>query len=250
MTKERISAVLAAVARGRMSPEKALTALAELPFEDIGVAALDHHRTLRTSQPEVVYGKSKSAAEITAIARAMLRKKGNILITRIDAAKAKRVLPLSRTLRYNERAECVIGEFSPVKKRGLVAVVSAGTSDMHVVEEACETLNLFGSTVLRVVDVGVAGIHRLFHRLPEIRKANVVVAVAGMEGALASVIGGLVSAPVIAVPTSVGYGANFGGISALLSMINSCSPNVLTVNIDNGFAAGYAANLMNRRMSN
>ncbi|MEK6796412.1 MAG: nickel pincer cofactor biosynthesis protein LarB [Spirochaetota bacterium] len=249
MTKERLSVLLTKVSRGKLSIEKAIRELADMPFEDIGIASLDHHRALRLSQPEVVYGKSKSVSEICAIARAIVRKKNNLLITRIDAAKAKRVLSIDKKLRYNERAECIVGEFAPVKKHGLVAVVSAGTSDMHVVEEAYETLSMLGNNAVKVIDVGVAGIHRLFHRLPEIRKANVVIAVAGMEGALASVIGGLVAAPVIAVPTSVGYGANFGGVSALLSMLNSCSPNVVTVNIDNGFAAAYAASLMNRRMT-
>ncbi|MBI4976367.1 MAG: nickel pincer cofactor biosynthesis protein LarB [Spirochaetes bacterium] len=249
MTPERLRALLDEVARGKATPQKAYDIIKDIPFEDIGIANLDHHRVLRTSQPEVIYGKSKTIDELTRIAKAIIAKMNNLLITRIDKTKARVLLKLSKKLRYNERGEIIVGVFEPVTKAGHVAVVSAGTSDRYVVEEAAETLAILGNNCSVVVDVGVAGIHRLFARIDAIRKANVVIVVAGMEGALASVIGGLVSVPVIAVPTSVGYGSNFGGLSALLGMLNSCSPNVTVVNIDNGFAAAYSASIINRRIA-
>jgi hypothetical protein len=249
MDIEKIRQLLIRIQEGSTSPAQALETLKDLPYQDIGVAVIDHHRTLRSGQPEVVFGKDKSIDELCAIANAIIEKQANLLITKITAEQAAAILPLHRALRHNERAGLIVGEFAPQEHIGLVAVVSAGTSDLPVVEEAAETLELLGNRVERVVDVGVAGIHRLFGKLDIIRKANVVIVAAGMEGALASVVGGLTGSNVIAVPTSVGYGASFGGLAALLGMLNSCSPNVSVVNIDNGFAAGFNASIINRAIA-
>lgn len=250
MNEERIRALLGDVASGDVSPDDAYARLKDIPFEDIGIAKIDHHREMRTSQPEVVYGKDKTAEEIVAISRAILARENNLLVTKISKEKAESVLPLHNALCYNERGNILVGALSPQPGRGKVAVVSAGTSDRHIVEEAYETLTLLGNNAETFVDVGVAGIHRLFSRIEEIKRANVVIVVAGMEGALASVVGGLTGGVnVIAVPTSVGYGASFQGLSALLAMLNSCSPNVSVVNIDNGFGAAFYASLINRRLT-
>ena len=227
---------------------------------DLGYATLDLERKERTGASEVIYGQSKNSAQIAGILQGFLgHGEQNVLITRIDPEKAEEVQKLLKEanadsckaleyvkFRYFPDARiAVMGDNAPVSGLGPIAVVTGGTSDLPVAEEAARTAKFLGNEVIRVYDVGVAGIHRLFERLDDIRSAKVVIAIAGMEGALASVVGGLVSAPVIAVPTSVGYGASFGGISALLSMLNSCASGVSVVNIDNGFGAGYQASMIN-----
>lgn len=219
--------------------------------DDIGFAQIDVDRERRTGFPEVIFGENKTAEQIVAIFRRLTEHSDRVLATRIDAAKAEAVLQAVPGATYHTVARALTWFRKPILKvhDGYVAVVCAGTSDLPVAEEAAITIECMGSHVERVYDVGVAGIHRLFRRLPVIREANVIVVVAGMEGALASVVGGLVAKPVIAVPTSVGYGTSFHGVSALLTMLNSCATGVTVVNIDNGFGAGYSAGLINKNMS-
>ena len=237
---------LRAVQAGTMTPEAALGLFAQAPYEDIGYAKIDHHRGLRNGSGEVIYGAGKTAEQIAGIVERMLAAGGeNILITRMDGEKAAFVAK-SAPLFYDELSH--VGIANKVEKPlvGSVVVASGGTSDLPVCEEAALTAECLGSRVTRLYDVGVAGLHRLLSHMDQLQSARVVVAVAGMEGALASVIGGLVDCPVIAVPTSVGYGANFGGLSALLSMLNSCASGISVVNIDNGFGAGFLANRINQ----
>ena len=246
MDRERMLEALRDVQAGRMAPEAALKLLAQAPYEDIGYAKIDHHRGLRNGTGEVIYGAGKTAEQIVAIASHMVAAGGeNILITRMDGDKAARV-EKAVPLLYDPLAR--VGVVKRVERTlvGSVVVASGGTSDLPVCEEAALTAETLGSRVTRLYDVGVAGLHRLLSHLDELQSARAVVAVAGMEGALASVVGGLVDCPVIAVPTSVGYGASFGGLSALLSMLNACASGISVVNIDNGFGAGYLANRINR----
>jgi len=248
MDPERLRTLLQEVRIGATTPEDALTVLKSLPFDDLGFAKVDHHRHLRTGLPEVVYGEGKSADQIVQIATAILARGQNALVTRIDAAKAAVLCAAFPQARHHEAARVVavvIAEPQPVG-RGTIALVAAGTSDIGVAEEAGITAELMGNRVSRLYDVGVAGIHRLFAHRSSIDAASVVIVVAGMEGALPSVVAGLIDKPVIAVPTSVGYGASFGGLAALLGMLNSCAAGVTVVNIDNGFGAGVAAGLINR----
>jgi hypothetical protein len=248
MDPKRLRDLLDGVRRGETSVEDAVEALAKLPFADIGGAVVDHHRAIRTGFPEVILGEPKSAAQIVAIAEELAKTGGNVLVTRVDAAKAAAVIAALPAMRYAEEARCLVLEQQEIEKRGAgpVAIVTAGTADAQVAEEAALVARLAGNEVIRISDVGVAGVHRLLHRLDDLRRATAIVAVAGMEGALPSVIAGLVAAPVIAVPTSVGYGASFKGVAALLGMLSSCAAGVTVVNIDNGFGAGYAASLVNR----
>lgn len=246
MDRERMLEALRDVQAGRMAPEAALKLLAQAPYEDIGYAKIDHHRNLRNGAGEVIYGAGKTAEQIAAIAARMVAAGGeNILVTRLDGGKAEQVAN-AVPLFYDPQAR--VGVVKRVHRPlvGSVVVASGGTSDLPVCEEAALTAETLGSRVTRLYDVGVAGLHRLLSHMDELQSARAVVAVAGMEGALASVVGGLVSCPVIAVPTSVGYGASFGGLSALLSMLNACASGVSVVNIDNGFGAGYLANRINR----
>jgi len=248
MTNVAIQLLLEQVAAGDTSPAQALDKLRDLPFEDLGFAKVDHHRSLRQGFPEVIYCAGKTPEQVGHIAQSMFDHGSTVLATRADEAcfEAIRAAANEEPV-YNRAARTVLvqrGELPATM--GSIAVVSAGTSDQAVAEEAAETAAAFGNEVDRIYDVGVAGIHRLFARMEQIRKARVVIVVAGMEGALASVVGGLVNRPVIAVPTSVGYGASFGGLSALLTMLNSCASGVAVVNIDNGFGAGYLAGTMNR----
>ena len=246
MDREQILDALRAVRAGEMTPEAALGLFAQAPYEDIGYAKIDHHRGLRNGSGEVIYGAGKTAGQIAGIVERMLAAGGeNILITRMDADKAAAVAQ-AVPLFYD--ALSLVGIANRVEKplAGSVVVASGGTSDLPVCEEAALTAEALGSRVTRLYDVGVAGLHRLLSHVEQLQSARVVVAVAGMEGALASVIGGLVDCPVIAVPTSVGYGANFGGLSALLSMLNACATGISVVNIDNGFGAGFLANRINR----
>jgi pyridinium-3,5-biscarboxylic acid mononucleotide synthase len=223
----------------------------EAGIGDLGFAQLDLEREKRTGFPEVIFGEGKSAEQLEAIFRRLTEHGDRVLATRVDAAKAEHVVARVEGVSYHAEARALTWFKRPMLKvhDGYVAVVCAGTSDMPVAEEAALTVECMGSHVERIYDVGVAGIHRLFRRLELIRGANAIVVVAGMEGALASVIGGLVSKPIVAVPTSIGYGANLGGIAALLSMLNACAPGISVVNIDNGFGAGYYAGLINKNMS-
>lgn len=241
-----LSVILKAVKSGEMDVSDAEKQLRAMPYENLGFACVDHDRQLRSGFPEVIFCERKTPDEAAIIAQTLANKEENVLATRADVSHYNAIHALLPDAVYNERAKIVTLTVQPPRALGSVAVCTAGTADISVAEEAAITAEAFGCTVERIYDVGVAGIHRLFDRLPQIKKANVIIAVAGMEGALASVIGGLVSHPVIAVPTSVGYGANFGGLSALLTMLNSCSSGIGVVNIDNGFGAGCLAAQINR----
>jgi NCAIR mutase (PurE)-related protein len=222
--------------------------LKTLPFEDIGEAMIDHHRPLRKGFPEVIFGEGKDAEQVITIMERMAEAQENILVTRIEEKKAKAVLQRFPQATYHRRARAItvrIGE-GEERGKGIILVISAGTSDIPVAEEAAVTARIMGNEVETLYDVGVSGIHRLLNYREKLLEANVLIVVAGMEGALPSVVGGLVARPVIAVPTSVGYGTSFGGLAPLLAMLNSCASNVAVVNIDNGFGAGYVACLINR----
>jgi NCAIR mutase (PurE)-related protein len=231
---------------GGVSRDKVLVAFQAAPMADLGFARVDTHRALRKGFPEVIFGAGKTPAQVVQIAAKLLEGEERILITRITSEHARALRKKFKRAVHHETARCVTIEKQPLRKRpGTIAVICAGTSDLPVFEEAAVTAEIMGNHVERLSDVGVAGLHRLLGRLELIQSANVVVVVAGMEGALPSVVAGLVSRPVIAVPTSVGYGASFGGLAALLGMLNSCGTGVTVVNIDNGFGAGYAASQMN-----
>jgi NCAIR mutase (PurE)-related proteins len=252
-----IEQLLAKLQAGEAGIEETIRELHEIwktgsfGVEDLGFAQLDTARQPRTGFPEVIFGDGKSAEQIIEIFRRLMRHADRVLATRISEDKAALVLEAIPQVAYHPKARALTWFQKPIFHiaGGYIAVVSAGTSDEAVAEEAALTAECMGNHVERVYDVGVAGIHRLFRQLDKIRRANVIVVVAGMEGALASVVGGLVAKPVIAVPTSVGYGAHFQGLAPLLSMLNSCAPGVTVVNIDNGFGAGYAAGLINRNMT-
>jgi len=246
MANENILNVLQEVQSGALTPEQALLRLKLAPFEDLGYAKVDYHRAVRQGVPEVIYGQSKTPEQIAGILGSM-EKRGcvNILVTRIGRDTAD-YLAERFPLRYEPLAKLAVALPETVRGRGSIVVATGGTSDMGVAEEAAVTAETLGNTVTRLYDVGVAGLHRLLSNLEPLMSARVVIAVAGMEGALASVVGGLVDCPVIAVPTSVGYGASFGGMSALLSMLNSCASGVSVVNIDNGFGAGFLASRINQ----
>ena len=244
--KHDILSVLQAVQSGALTPEEALLHLKLAPYEDLGYAKVDCHRAVRQGVPEVIYGQSKTPEQIAGILEAM-EKRGcaNILVTRIPQETAG-FLAERFPLRYEPLAKLAVALPEAVEGRGSIVIATGGTSDRGVAEEAAITAEVLGNRVTRLYDVGVAGLHRLLNNLEPLMTARVVIAVAGMEGALASVVGGLVDCPVIAVPTSVGYGASFGGISALLSMLNSCASGVSVVNIDNGFGAGFLASRINQ----
>jgi NCAIR mutase (PurE)-related protein len=242
-----IETLLRQVADGKLSPEDAVVRLKALPYEDLGFAKVDHHRALRRGFAEVVYGPGKSVEQIVAIVDRLVERGQNVLVTRTTREVHGRVAERHAAARFHEAARCLTLALRPPQAlRGRVAVVCAGTSDVPVAEEAAVTGEFLGGAVDRVFDVGVAGLHRLLDQAERLRQASVVIVVAGMEGALPSVVGGLVAAPVIAVPTSIGYGASFGGLAALLAMLNSCASGVAVVNIDNGFGAGYLAGLILR----
>jgi hypothetical protein len=248
MQDHRLRTMLEQLREGTVSVEQAMEQLSHLPFEELDCATIDHHRQLRQGFPEVVFGAGKSTGQIERIVTALVRQGGNILVTRLDADKGETVHRAFPDSTYHADARILAIEQQPVEKRGrgTVLVISAGTSDFPVASEALVTARMLGNDVEHLCDVGVAGIHRLLARQEQILSASVLIVVAGMEGALPSVVGGLVRRPVIAVPTSVGYGASFGGIAALLAMLNSCAAGVTVVNIDNGFGAAYAATLINR----
>lgn len=231
---------------GGVSRDEVLRAFQAAPIVDLGFAKLDTHRGLRRGFPEVVFGLGKTPAQLVRIADALFKQHQRVLITRVSAEQARVVKRKFKRAVYHEPARCITIEARPLPKRkGMIAIVSAGTGDLPVAEEAAVTAEFMGNKVERVHDVGVAGLHRLLGHLEVIQRANVIIVVAGMEGALPSVVAGLVDRPVIAVPTSIGYGASFGGVAALLAMLNSCSGGVTVVNIDNGFGAAYAASLIN-----
>ncbi len=246
MNQEEIEEILENYKQGILDKERAVELFKEMPFTDLGFAMIDHHRELRVGYPEVIYGAGKTVSQVKAIMELMISKRSNVLATRVTKEMYEAVKELHPNLIYNEMGRVItIKVKETTETESTIAIVAAGTSDLSVVEEAKETALILGNKVTVITDVGVAGIHRLFARLEEIRKAKVIIVIAGMEGALASVIGGLVDKPIIAVPTSVGYGANFNGLSALLAMLNSCASGVSVVNIDNGFGAAYNASLIN-----
>ena len=248
MNPQQILELLEQVRQGTLTPDQGLERLKHLPFEDLGFARVDHHRTLRQGFPEVIFAPGKKPEQVVAIVKSLLRQKSNILITRSDIGTYNKVRRVAAKAQFHDSAKAItIVRDSNVYGEGKIYVVCAGTSDIPVAEEAVLTARLMGSTVETAYDVGVAGIHRLLNIRESLTQASVVVVVAGMEGALASVVGGLLSVPVIAVPTSIGYGSSFGGLSSLLAMLNSCASNVVVVNIDNGFGAGYVASLINRK---
>jgi NCAIR mutase (PurE)-related protein len=247
MDRVRIEALLNGVREGRTEVSEALERLKDLPFEDLGFAKLDHHRALRTGMPEVIFAAGKTEAQVAMIFARMAKAGGNVLATRATADMFRAVRNLEPRAEYHETARAITLTQTPltVLGKGTIGVICAGTSDLPVAEEAVVTARLMGNTVELIADVGVAGIHRLLAQKDSLQSARVLIVCAGMEGALPTVVGGLVNAPVLAVPTSVGYGASFGGVAALLGMLNTCSPNVSVVNIDNGFGAACIASLIN-----
>ena len=247
MTEGTIRELLEGVRSKRLDVDQALSKLRHLPFEDLDFAKIDHHRGLRQGNPEVVLGAGKTPQQVAAIVKRMLAVSPNILVTRASAAMWKLVRKLSKAAEFHELSGAItIHRDKTMLGKGRIVIVSAGTSDIPVAEEAAVTAKIMGNEVAHLYDVGVAGIHRLMSNRDALTGARVVIVAAGMEGALPSVVGGLVSVPVIAVPTSVGYGASFNGLAALLGMLNSCASNVTVVNIDNGFGAGFVASLINR----
>jgi pyridinium-3,5-biscarboxylic acid mononucleotide synthase len=249
MDQHDVERLLDAVRAGRVPVKRALERLRHLPFEDLGFAKIDHHRGLRQGFSEVVYARGKTPKQVTLIVRRMLRPTAeyNILITRANAQVFRSVRRLTRQARYHTLSGTItIQRNSQIKGKGLILVITAGTSDIPVAEEAAVTASIMGNRVEQLYDVGVAGMHRLLDHREKLMSARVIICVAGMEGALPSVVAGLVGVPVIAVPTNTGYGASFGGLAALLGMLNSCAANVCVVNIDNGFGAGCVANAINR----
>jgi len=247
MTGKEIEKLLLEIRNGEKSVEEGFEILKSFPYTDLGFAKIDHHRELRTGYPEIIYCAGKSIPQVTGIFRIMAESENNVIGTRATPEMFNAVKEIIPDVKYYSDARIIsLSKKDPELPSTSVAVITAGTSDIPVAEEAAVTAELLGNRVVRIYDTGVAGIHRLVDKLPEIRKCRVIIVVAGMEGALASVVGGLVDIPVIAVPTSVGYGASFGGISALLAMLTSCSSGVTVVNIDNGFGAGFSASMINR----
>ncbi len=246
MNRLQIESLLKEVSEGRTGVGDALERLKDLPFEDLGFAKLDHHRALRTGMPEVIFAAGKTTAQVAAIFARMANAGGNVLATRASREAFKAVAAVAPAAVFHEAARAITLTQAPVTPgKGTVAVVCAGTSDLPVAEEAAVTARLMGNTVELIADVGVAGIHRLLAQKQSLQTARVLIVCAGMEGALPTVVAGLVNAPVLAVPTSIGYGASFGGVAALLGMLNTCAPNVSVVNIDNGFGAACIASLIN-----
>jgi len=247
MDQDSLRALLDQVRAGTVQVDAALDRLRHMPFEDLGFAKVDHHRALRHGMPEVVFGKGKTPDQVSEIVAALLANAANVLVTRTVPEVAERLRNEHSEAEYFPASGAVrVWRDRTIRGKGTIAVVCAGTSDIPVAEEAQITAEVMGNTVDTIHDIGVAGIHRLMQNRERLSEARVIIVCAGMEGALPSVVGGMVAAPVIAVPTSVGYGASFNGLAALLGMLNSCASNVTVVNIDNGFGAGYAASLINR----
>ncbi|MGA2261376.1 MAG: nickel pincer cofactor biosynthesis protein LarB [Acidobacteriota bacterium] len=250
MHRNDILTLLVEVQKGALTPQQGAKRLENLPFEDLGFARVDHHRTLRQGFPEVIFGLKKKPQHVAAIVRSLLPQKTNILITRCPLNVFAAVRRIAKKAQYHKMARAAtVVQDATVYGDGVIHVVCAGTSDIPVAEEAALTARVMGNEVETTFDAGVAGIHRLLSVREALARARAVIVVAGMEGALPSVVGGMVSVPVIAVPTSVGYGSSFGGLTALLAMLNSCASNVTVVNIDNGFGAGFVASLINRRQT-
>ena len=245
MEIDKLKHLLNSFKEGSSDLEQTLETLKQLPFEDLGFAKVDHHRALRTGYPEVVFCQGKTHEQTEKIYQSLEKQNDNILMTRAEPELYARLQKTDDRLVYNELARTITLEKEPREKTGSVLVISAGTADIPVAEEAAVTASLAGANVERIYDCGVAGIHRLLAHNKKIQQAKCIIAVAGMEGALASVVGGMVARPVIGVPTSVGYGTSFGGVTPLLAMLNSCAANVTVVNIDNGFGAAYVASLIN-----
>jgi hypothetical protein len=246
MDPAAIEALLNDVREGRADVAEAMEKLRNLPFEDMGFAKLDHHRALRTGMPEVIFAAGKTTAQVAAIFARMAHAGGNVLATRASREYYDAVVAVEPRAQFHETARAItLEQAAAVPGKGTIGVVCAGTSDLPVAEEAAVTARIMGNTVELIADVGVAGIHRLLAQQHSLKSARVLIVCAGMEGALPTVVGGLVNAPVLAVPTSVGYGASFGGVAALLGMLNTCSPNISVVNIDNGFGAASIASLIN-----
>jgi len=245
MDAKHLLTLLEQVQGGQMSTDTALAELKKLPFENLGFARIDNHRCIRTGVPEVIYCAGKTIEQTQGIVKNMIQYHSNILATRATPEMAQGIKDVIDDSDYHESAKIVVIKPRPVEKKGNIAVVTAGTSDIPVAEEAAITAEILGNQVTRIYDAGVAGMHRILNVRDDLYKANVAVVVAGMEGALTSVVGGLVSCPVIGVPTSIGYGASFSGVAALLCMLNSCASGVSVVNIDNGFGAGFQAGLIN-----
>lgn len=247
MSPKEVENLLIDVKEGRTSVQEALDALKTLPYSDLGFARIDNHREMRTGYPEIIYCAGKTVDQVREIVRLMTSRGNNVIATRATREMYDAVLTVAPEAEFHAVARIIaVKKKNQEKPSTSIAVITAGTSDMPVAEEAAVTAELLGNDVVRIYDAGVAGIHRLVDKIPEIRRCRVIIVIAGMEGALASVVGGLVDKPVIAVPTSVGYGANFGGISALLAMLTSCSSGVTVVNIDNGFGAGFSASMINK----
>jgi len=247
MDSKSLRKMMQDVKAGRLSPDEAVARLRHFPFEDMGFAKVDHHRRLRTGMPEVIFSRGKTPRQVAGIFQRLAEKGGNVLATKADPDHFRAVKKVLRKAEYHELGQAIVlHQDETTYGKGKIAVVSAGTSDIPVAEEALVTAEIMGNEVAHVYDVGVAGIHRLLAHQTVLTEARVVIVCAGMEGALPSVVGGLVGVPVIAVPTSIGYGAAFKGLAALLGMLNSCASNVSVVNIDNGFGAGYVASLINR----
>lgn len=247
MDQQNLENLLRRLQAGEVNVAETIEKLKHLPFENLGFAHIDHHRAIRNGFPEVIFGRGKTPEQIAGIAEKLLERAANVLVTRTERSAFELVQQIETTAKFHESC----GAISVIRDRtehgkGTVAIVTAGTSDIPVAEEAAITVEAMGNQLLKLFDVGVAGIHRILSQREVLQAARVVICVAGMEGALPSVVGGLVSVPVIAVPTSIGYGASFGGVAALLGMLNSCASNVTVVNIDNGFGAGYVASLINR----
>lgn len=247
MDEKRLATLLTEYREGQLDLEQTMARLRHLPFEDLGYAHVDHHRAIRQGFPEVIFGQGKTPDQVAGIAARLLERSGNLLVTRTTPAAFDRIQELAPEAVFHESCHAIsVQRDLTIHGHGLIAVVTAGTSDIPVADEAALTIELMGNRLERLFDVGVAGIHRILSRRQLLESARVIVCVAGMEGALPSVVGGLVRVPVIAVPTSIGYGASLHGIAALLGMLNSCSSNVTVVNIDNGFGAGFVASLINR----
>jgi hypothetical protein len=247
MTEDHLRKLLEEVRAGARTPDEALRQLAHMPFEDLGFAKVDHHRALRHGMPEVVLGRGKTVDEVVGISTKLLERSKNLLVTRADAEMAQAVKTIAPDAEYFPRSGAIrVWGDRQIRGKSKIGILCAGTSDIPVAEEAQVTAEVMGNEIEKIYDVGVAGIHRLLSNLNRLADARVIICCAGMEGALPSAVGGLVSVPVIAVPTSIGYGASFGGLAALLGMLNSCSSNVSVVNIDNGFGAAYVATLINR----
>ena len=247
MNHKQLSKLLSSVSEGRLTVDQALEQLKDFGTKDLGYASIDTHRELRTGYPEVIFGQGKTPEQVAGIIGFMLTHENNILATRVKEEIYEKVREICPDAVYNSMARTItVKRIETTAPKTFISIITAGTSDLPVAEEAAVTAEIFGNRVERVVDVGVAGIHRLYNKLSLIRQARVHVVVAGMEGALPSIVGGLVDKPVIAVPTSMGYGANFGGLSALLGMLTSCASGISVVNIDNGFGAGFLASMINR----